>query len=159
MRRFLGIACIVAGVLMGLIVASNAAALPARVHKGDPAWLVEKKQLTNLRYAQSQSKRGAAHWRFNRKAVKWIAREHRELVYRVIGPWIPTYRCEKGTDGWQTNTGNGYYGGLQFDHDTWRSYGGLKFAYNANDATPIQQVTIAWKRLRDSDGWPNCPNP
>jgi hypothetical protein len=75
-----------------------------------------------------------------------------------ITPWIPTLRCETGgTMNWHTNTGNGYFGGLQFDHDTWAGHGGSVFSYNADGAAPWQQVLVA-DRL-DYDGWPNCPNP
>lgn len=51
------------------------------------------------------------------------------------------YRESKCT--WDINTGNGYYGGLQFSASTWRAAGGTKFAPRADLATREQQITIA----------------
>jgi Transglycosylase-like domain len=74
----------------------------------------------------------------------------------LMSRWAATARCESGGR-WHINTGNGYYGGLQFDHWTWVRHGGLRYAYNAHQATPLQQVRIA-ERV-SYDAWPNCPNP
>jgi hypothetical protein len=56
--------------------------------------------------------------------------------------WDAIARCESGGN-WHINTGNGYYGGLQFDHGTWISNGGGRYAYNANGATRSEQIAIA----------------
>lgn len=56
--------------------------------------------------------------------------------------WDAIAKCESSND-WHINTGNGYYGGLQFDHETWISNGGGKYAYNANGATREEQIAIA----------------
>jgi uncharacterized protein YabE (DUF348 family) len=58
------------------------------------------------------------------------------------GVWDKIAGCESGHD-WHINTGNGYYGGLQFDHSTWIANGGGKYAPNANEATKAQQIKIA----------------
>ncbi len=58
------------------------------------------------------------------------------------GIWDKIAGCESGHD-WHINTGNGYYGGLQFDHSTWIANGGGKYAPNANEATKAQQIKIA----------------
>jgi Transglycosylase-like domain len=62
-------------------------------------------------------------------------------------------QCESGGD-WGINTGNGYYGGLQFSQSTWEGAGGLEFAPRADLASPEQQMTIADRIPRSS--WPNC---
>ena len=57
---------------------------------------------------------------------------------------------------WATNTGNGYYGGLQFSLGTWQAYGGSGLPSNASRET---QIAIATK-VRDASGgygaWPGC---
>ena len=69
--------------------------------------------------------------------------------------WDRLAQCESGGN-WAINTGNGYYGGLQFNLGTWRSYGGSGLPSNASRET---QIAIATK-LRDAAGgygaWPGC---
>ncbi|MDX6293852.1 MAG: resuscitation-promoting factor RpfB [Kribbellaceae bacterium] len=72
--------------------------------------------------------------------------------------WDRIAACESGGN-WQSNTGNGYYGGLQFDHGTWVSYGGDTYAANANLASKAEQIAIAEKVKADRGGysaWPVC---
>ncbi|MGH3773418.1 MAG: transglycosylase family protein [Pseudonocardiaceae bacterium] len=71
--------------------------------------------------------------------------------------WDILAQCESGGN-WNTNTGNGYYGGLQFSGGTWRSYGGGAYADTANHATRSQQIAIAEKVLRAQGwkAWPTC---
>jgi hypothetical protein len=73
------------------------------------------------------------------------------------GLWDRLAACESNGR-WNAATGNGYYGGLQFDMPTWRSYGGLAYAPTANLATKSQQIAVA-ERLRAARGlqpWPVC---
>jgi hypothetical protein len=56
--------------------------------------------------------------------------------------WERIAACESGGN-WQINTGNGYYGGLQFSATTWRSAGGTKYAPLAHLASKDQQIEIA----------------
>ena len=56
--------------------------------------------------------------------------------------WDRIARCESGGN-WSINTGNGYYGGLQFDRGTWISNGGGKFGATANLASRTQQIAVA----------------
>ena len=58
--------------------------------------------------------------------------------------WNAVASCESGGN-WSTNTGNGYYGGLQFDSQTWLANGGGAFAPTANLASRSQQIAIANK--------------
>ena len=64
-----------------------------------------------------------------------------------------------GEGAWNANTGNGYYGGLQFAQSTWDRNGGRKYASRADLATPLQQMWIAESAWRESGGsfsqWPN----
>ena len=72
-------------------------------------------------------------------------------------PWDVVAQCESGGN-WNTNTGNGYYGGLQFTPKTWNSYGGGTYATTANRATRSQQIAIAETVLRAQgwNAWPTC---
>jgi hypothetical protein len=58
---------------------------------------------------------------------------------------------------WQTNTNNGFYGGLQFQQSTWAQFGGTQYAPTADRATPEQQMTIADKALKAQgpQAWPD----
>lgn len=56
--------------------------------------------------------------------------------------WDAIAQCE-ATGNWSINTGNGYYGGLQFDIQTWLGAGGGAYAPNASLATKAQQIDIA----------------
>jgi LysM repeat protein len=71
--------------------------------------------------------------------------------------WSGVAQCESSGD-WSINTGNGYYGGLQFSQSTWAGYGGTALAARADLATPAQQVQIAEKVLAGQGigAWPVC---
>ncbi|SNY62890.1 transglycosylase family protein [Paractinoplanes atraurantiacus] len=71
--------------------------------------------------------------------------------------WDAVAQCESGGN-WSINTGNGFYGGLQFTKSTWKAYGGGKYASTANKASRSEQIAIAEKVL-DGQGigaWPVC---
>jgi hypothetical protein len=72
--------------------------------------------------------------------------------------WNRLAECESSGD-WSLDTGNGYYGGLQFDEPTWRDFGGREVARRADQATKEQQIEVA-TRVRDARGgygsWPAC---
>lgn len=71
--------------------------------------------------------------------------------------WDAISRCEAGGN-WAINTGNGYYGGVQFDQSTWERNGGLRFASRADLATREEQIAVAEvTRARQGWGaWPVC---
>ena len=71
--------------------------------------------------------------------------------------WYAVAQCESGGD-WSINTGNGFYGGLQFDYGTWLAYGGGAYAPTANLATPSEQIAVATRlyNARGSSPWPVC---
>ena len=56
--------------------------------------------------------------------------------------WDRIARCESGGN-WHINTGNGYYGGLQFNRASWNSNGGRDFAAYPHQASRAQQITVA----------------
>ncbi|MEU3403696.1 transglycosylase family protein [Streptomyces sp. NPDC006670] len=75
----------------------------------------------------------------------------------TVDTWNKVAACES-TNNWQTNTGNGYYGGLQFSQSTWREFGGTAYAPRADLATKAQQIAVAEKVLRGQGptAWPAC---
>jgi len=78
-------------------------------------------------------------------------------TYSGDSVWDDLARCESSGN-WAINTGNGYYGGLQFSLGTWNGYGGAEFAEYPDQATREEQIIVA-ERLRDARGyqpWPAC---
>jgi resuscitation-promoting factor RpfB len=77
------------------------------------------------------------------------------VITSGTGVWDRLAQCESGGN-WQINTGNGYYGGLQFSLSTWRAYGGTGYPHHHSRETQIAVAT----RLRDASGgygaWPHC---
>ncbi|MEI5525116.1 transglycosylase family protein [Streptomyces brasiliscabiei] len=74
-----------------------------------------------------------------------------------VETWDKVAACESTND-WNINSGNGYYGGLQFSQSTWEAFGGTAYAARADLATKEQQIAIAEKVL-DGQGpgaWPLC---
>jgi LysM repeat protein len=69
--------------------------------------------------------------------------------------WDRLAQCESGGN-WGINTGNGYYGGLQFSPSTWRAFGGGQYASSAHRASRAEQIAIA-ERVLDSQGWGAWP--
>ncbi len=69
--------------------------------------------------------------------------------------WDQLAQCESGGN-WAINTGNGYYGGLQFNLSTWQAYGGTGYPH---ENSREEQIAVA-TRLRDANGgygaWPHC---
>lgn len=103
----------------------------------------------------------------DRKRIRRVTAEEPEPRVVVVGNqlntdaevWDRLAQCESNGD-WNANTGNGFYGGLQFHPDTWVRYGGGEFASMAHQATREQQITIA-ERTLEVEGWgawPACTN-
>lgn len=71
--------------------------------------------------------------------------------------WNKVAACESSNN-WSINTGNGYYGGLQFTQSTWEAYGGKAYAQRADLATRDQQIAVAEKVLKGQGpgAWPVC---
>jgi len=68
--------------------------------------------------------------------------------------WDAIAQCESGGN-WSINTGNGYYGGLQFTQSTWKAYGGTG---SAQGASREQQIAVAERVLQGQGigAWPVC---
>ena len=72
--------------------------------------------------------------------------------------WDAIAHCESRGN-WSINTGNGYYGGLQFSRSTWRAHGGARFASTADKASRDEQIAVAEHVVREGQGlgaWPTC---
>ncbi|EEB62349.1 transglycosylase family protein [Corynebacterium amycolatum] len=71
--------------------------------------------------------------------------------------WDRLAQCESGGN-WHINTGNGYYGGLQFSAGTWNAFGGNEFASTADQASREEQIYVAEKVLAQQGwgAWPAC---
>jgi nucleoid-associated protein YgaU len=71
--------------------------------------------------------------------------------------WDAIAQCESGGN-WSTNTGNGYYGGLQFSQGTWLAYGGGQYAPTASQASRSEQLAVAERTLAGQGigAWPVC---
>ncbi|WP_197366806.1 transglycosylase family protein [Streptomyces clavuligerus] len=74
-----------------------------------------------------------------------------------LATWDKLAECESGGN-WSINTGNGYYGGIQFSLSTWQSMGGTQYAAYPHQATREEQITVG-EKLLDAAGegqWPHC---
>jgi nucleoid-associated protein YgaU len=67
-----------------------------------------------------------------------------------VDTWEKVAQCESSGN-WHINTGNGYYGGLQFSQSSWRAAGGLRYAPRADLASKPQQIAVA-EQLLDMQG-------
>lgn len=63
-----------------------------------------------------------------------------------VETWDAVAQCESGGN-WSINTGNGYYGGLQFSQSSWAAAGGTQYAARADLASKDQQIATAEKLL------------
>ena len=68
--------------------------------------------------------------------------------------WDALADCESGGN-WSINTGNGYYGGLQFNLSTWQSNGGSGYPHQASKAEQIRVATVLYN-ARGASPWPSC---
>jgi len=91
-----------------------------------------------------------------RAEIERVGTKHRPLVNNGLN-WDAVAQCESGGD-WHINTGNGFYGGLQFDYSTWLSNGGGAYAPRADLATREEQIAVATRlyNARGSSPWPVC---
>ncbi|WP_445527236.1 transglycosylase family protein [Streptomyces cyslabdanicus] len=80
-----------------------------------------------------------------------------EASAATASEWDAVAQCESGGN-WSINTGNGFYGGLQFTNSTWAAYGGSAYASRADLASKSQQIAVAEKVLagQGKGAWPVC---
>jgi uncharacterized protein YabE (DUF348 family) len=92
------------------------------------------------------------------KKVRVGSKEPDQPIIGDGSAWDRIAKCEAGGN-WAVNTGNGYYGGLQFDRQTWNAYGGDQYAPLPHQASREQQIAVA-EKVRDDRGgygaWPVC---
>lgn len=71
--------------------------------------------------------------------------------------WDQLAHCE-ATGNWAINTGNGFFGGLQFDQTTWARHGGTEYAPRADLATREEQIAVATRTqaVQGWGAWPSC---
>jgi uncharacterized protein YabE (DUF348 family) len=74
----------------------------------------------------------------------------------ISSTWAALAKCESGGN-WSINTGNGYYGGLQFSASSWRAAGGTQYAPLPHQASPAEQIATA-EKLRANGGWGHWPH-
>lgn len=72
----------------------------------------------------------------------------------VTSVWDSLARCESGGN-WAINTGNGYYGGLQFSLSSWRAVGGSGYPHQASREEQIARAEILLAR-QGWGAWPAC---
>lgn len=73
---------------------------------------------------------------------------------RAYGVWDRLAKCESGGN-WSINTGNGYYGGLQFNLSTWHSNGGSGYPHYHSRDEQIRVAEVLHSR-RGFQPWPAC---
>ena len=78
-------------------------------------------------------------------------------AHAAASVWDRVAACESGGR-WAVNTGNGYYGGLQFSASTWKRFGGTRYASSASRASKSVQIAIAQRVLaaQGPGAWPVC---
>lgn len=126
----------------------------------------------NLLRARLGLRRIAYQWRAERHPARrdailtyWLGR-HRKTLHRwrtrPRAPWSAGWyagaMCVHSKEGaWNANTGNGYFGGMQFDQASWLANGGGAYASRADLASAYDQLLIAYHYWSNS-GWGPWPN-
>lgn len=112
------------------------------------------------------SKHAASRKSFTRRAVAGAALASAAVAVPIAMAgsasadsvnWTAIANCESSGN-WAADTGNGFYGGLQFTESTWLAYGGGQYAQYANDASEADQIAVAEKVLAGQGigAWPVC---
>jgi hypothetical protein len=91
--------------------------------------------------------------------VRYVSARLRPRISRSVraagNVWELLSRCESGGN-WQANTGNGFYGGVQFTASSWRWVGGHGLPHEASKAEQIHRAQILQSRIGWRRGWPAC---
>jgi hypothetical protein len=109
-----------------------------------------------IRYAGAGPEKWAYRFRRERRVVYALRARLAGRLDQLVG-LVLAFECIHGREGsWGANTGNGYYGGLQFGAHEWRLYGG-RYTSSANLATPAQQIAagITYHAVSGFYPWPN----
>jgi hypothetical protein len=109
-----------------------------------------------IRFDGAGPERWAQRWRVQHRQVLALRRALAQRLDRVI--WlVDAFQCIHSYEGaWSSNTGNGYWGGLQFGSREWQRFGG-QFATRADLASPSQQIAagISYYAVSGFAPWPN----
>jgi hypothetical protein len=92
------------------------------------------------------------HWWHDRAYAAMSAYRYRHAT-TAWSPWDRVAQCESGGR-WNLDSGNGFYGGLQFTISTWIAAGGTRYAPRADLATREQQIAVA--STLSLSNWPVC---
>jgi hypothetical protein len=125
------------------LVESESTEMPLRVVKPAPIAAAQIKTVAQVQPKPAPKPKTKAQ-------KKSTPKPKRTYVNVDGGIWDRIAQCES-TGNWSINTGNGYYGGLQFNQSTWASAGGLKYAPRADLATKAEQIAVA-NNLRSKRG-------
>ena len=86
-------------------------------------------------------------------------RPYCEYRRRIVAPYAAKLNrvawCESRRR-WHINTGNGYYGALQFDLPTWRSVGGHRYPHQQNPLNQLYRAVLLVRRRGGYSAWPVC---
>lgn len=124
---------------------------------------LRRSQASRARWAAAAQAHAEAEAR-RRAEAEARAKREREAKRKAAAAstravWDRLAQCESGGN-WSINTGNGYYGGLQFNLKSWEWAGGLKYAPRPDLATREQQIATAEVLLRIHPSgwgaWPAC---
>lgn len=89
------------------------------------------------------------------KSGRWLCTQDYSIqTDPVIRPWLRVAACESGGN-WAINTGNGFYGGLQFDLQTWQSVGGQGYPHQNSAHEQAYRASILHSQ-RGTQPWPHC---
>lgn len=126
-----------------MLVGSESTEMPKRIVKTTPTATDEIKTVAKVQPKAAPKPKT--------KAQKKSSPKPKRSTGNVDGGiWDRIAQCES-TGNWSINTGNGYYGGLQFNQATWVSAGGLQYAPRADLATKAEQIAVA-NNLRSKRG-------
>ena len=106
-----------------------------------------------LRERQQRAEEARRRREAERRRKREQARKRRERTTIPYGIWDRLAACESGGN-WSINTGNGYYGGLQFSLASWRAVGGRGYPHRASRAEQIRRG----RRLQARQGWGASPS-
>jgi hypothetical protein len=110
--------------------------------------LVERVQVDGLEERRERQAEIDAHRQTEvREAEPWIDPEREQI-------WDDLAECESGGD-WYINTGNGYYGGLQFSLSSWQWVGGEGYPHHHSREEQVHRAEILLER-QGWDAWPSC---
>lgn len=84
-----------------------------------------------------------------------VKRKHWRKTVRPYRGWLHEAAACESRNRWHLNTGNGFYGGMQFLPSSWRAVGGQGLPH---EASKLEQMFRAVKllRIQGRDAWPAC---